>query len=167
MREIKLIIDGKEVQLTDEQIKALGIGVEEKRKNPFDRVSESDFYYYIDVFDEIHGFSDNKDRDDDESFNCVNYFNDKQFAYQVALHQQLYRKLLKFSYDNGFEDTQEWNEKNQHWTIYYDHNRHKFGADNWGTFHRGDVYFSSEEGAKAAIKEVVEPFMKEHLDFMW
>ena len=39
--------------------------------------------------------------------------------------------------------------------------------NNWGTFHRGDVYFSSEEGAKRAIKEVVEPFMKDHPEFVW
>ena len=30
-----------------------------------------------------------------------------------------------------------------------------------------DVYFSSEKGAKRAIKEVVEPFMKEHPEFVW
>lgn len=38
MKEIKLTIDGKEVQLTEEQLKQLGIEIEEKRKNPFDRV---------------------------------------------------------------------------------------------------------------------------------
>ena len=41
-----------------------------------------------------------------------------------------------------------------------------------GYCHRGrknenDVYFSSEEGAKRAIHEVVEPFMEEHLEFVW
>ena len=30
-----------------------------------------------------------------------------------------------------------------------------------------DVYFSSEKGAKCAIEEVVEPFMKEHPEFVW
>ena len=43
MKEIKLIIDGKEVQLTDEQLKMLGIEPEKKRKNPFDRVNDTYF----------------------------------------------------------------------------------------------------------------------------
>lgn len=167
MREIKLTIDGKEVQLTDEQLKLLGIGIEEKRKNPFERVAIDDMYYFINHFGDVNGYRQADDYEDDRLFNNFNYFNDKQFANQVALHQLLYRKLLKFAYDNKCVDTQEWNEKNQHWTIYYNHNRHKFEADNWGTFHRSDVYFSSEDGAKTAIKEVVEPFMKDHPEFIW
>lgn len=167
MREIKLTIDGKEVQLTETQLKALGIEVEKKRKNPFDRVSKSDYYYYIDVFDEIHGFSDNGERDDDESFNCVNYFNDKQFAYQVALHQQLYRKLLKFAYDNECEDTAEWDGSNKHWAVRYDYACGTFTTYYQNAYGAQEVYFSSEEGVRSAIKEVVEPFMKEHPNFVW
>ena len=166
MREIKLTIDGKEVQLTETQLKALGIEVEKKRKNPFDRVSKSDFYYYIDAFDEIHGFSDNGGREDDESFNCVNYFNDKQFAYQVALHQQLYRKLLKFAYDNELEDI-EWNNLNDHWYIFYNYAGCCFDCRCNDGCKSQNVYFSSEKAAERAIKEVVRPFMKEHPDFVW
>ena len=167
MKEIKLTIDGKEVQLTDEQLRLLGIGVEEKKKNPFDRVLKSDYYYYIDAFDEIHGFSDNGGRDDDEFFNCVNYFNDKQFAYQVALHQQLYRKLLKFAYDNGCEDTAEWNKTNYHYYISYSIDERRFYTNVTGSFKHEDVWFCSRDSAKRAIKEVVEPFMKEHPNFVW
>ena len=48
---------------------------------------------------------------DEAYYNGINYFNGKQFAKQVALHQLLYRKLLKFAYDNECEDTAEWDEK--------------------------------------------------------
>lgn len=168
MKEIKLTIDGKEVQLTNEQLRLLEIGVEEKKKNPFDRVSKSDFYYYIDSFDEIHDFSDSGGRENDESFNCVNYFNDKQFAYQVALHQQLYRKLLKFAYDNECEDSQIWGGNGiEHWHIGYDFAECAFYADWVSNFKYNDVYFSTKEGTECAIKEVVEPFMKEHPEFVW
>lgn len=167
MKEIKLTIDGKEVRLTEEQLKVLGIEIEEKRKNPFERVKPNERYHYVTSDGVIGEYIDANDATDTQLYKISNYFNDEAFAKQVALHQLLYRKLLKFAYDNNCEDTQEWNEKNQHWTIYYNHNRHKFEADNWGTFHRSDVYFSSEEGAKAAIKEVVEPFMKEHPEFKW
>lgn len=43
MREIKLTINGKEVQLTDEQLRMLGIEAE-NRKNPFDRVAKGEVY---------------------------------------------------------------------------------------------------------------------------
>ena len=165
MKEIKLIIDGKEVQLTDEQLKMLGIEPEKKRKNPFDRVNDT--YFCITSDNKISSHTDDDGTYDRSLYNVTNYFNDEAFTKQVALHQLLYRKLLKFAYDNECEDTAEWDEKNAHWTIYYNHNRYKFEADNWGTFHRSDVYFSSEEGAKAAIKEVVEPFVKEHPEFVW
>lgn len=157
------VINGKRIELTDEQVKVLGI----ERKNPFERVAKDDMYYFISHFADVDGYRQANDREDDSLFNAVNYFNDEAFAKQVALHQLLYRKLLKFAYDNECEDTAEWNEENQHWNIYYNHNQYKFEADNWGTFHRSGVYFSSEEGAKAAIKEVVEPFMKEHPEFVW
>ena len=165
MKEIKLTIDGKEVQLTDEQLKMLGIEV--VRKNPFERVTKAEMYYYIDSFNEVHGASDDMDQCDDMSFECSNYFNDETFAKQVALHQLLYRKLLKFAYDNECEDTAEWDWKNSHWAIRYNDNRNKFCPYHQEGYKARDVYFSSEEGAERAIKEVVEPFMKEHHDFVW
>ena len=160
-----IVINGKKANLTEDQLKALGIAV--SQNNPFERVSEFDFYYYIDAFDEIHGFSDNRDREDDESFNCVNYFNDKQFAVQVALHQLLYRKLLKFAYDSGCVDTAKWNGVNLHWCIYYDNNSNTFGTKCYTVIQHSNIYFSTRECAGHAIKEVVEPFMKEHPEFVW
>ena len=164
MNDNYAVINGKRIKLTDEQVNMLGV---EKRKNPFERVNKNENYYFITSRGAVLNYVYINDMTDRELYHIINYFNDEQFAKQVALHQLLYRKLLKFAYDNEFEDTAEWNEENQHWNIYYNHNQYKFEADNWGTFHRNDVYFSSEEGAKAAIKEVVEPFMKEHPDFVW
>ena len=43
MKEIKLTIDGKEIQLTDEQLRMLGI--EPEKKNPFDRVGNGDRFF--------------------------------------------------------------------------------------------------------------------------
>ena len=167
MKEIKLIIDGKEVKPTEEQLKQLGIELEGKRKNPFDRVGGDDKYYYAIVSGDVLRRVDINDKTDRRLYNAINYFNDKTFAEQVALHQLLYRKLLKFAYDNGFEDTEEWNGENSHWAIRYDDNCNKFCPYHQEGYKARDVYFSSEEGAKRAIKEVVEPFMKEHPEFVW
>lgn len=158
-----IVINGKKAELTMEQIKALGIEV---RKNPFERVDDGMAYYFIDSFDEVHCVADDADQDDDMSFKCSNYFNDEAFAKQVALHQLLYRKLLKFAYENGCEDV-EWDNKNTHWCIFYSHVTLKYEVVGFVFRKFADVWFSSEEGAKRAIKEVVEPFVKEHPEFVW
>lgn len=164
MKEIKLTIDGKEIQLTDEQLKMLGIEV---KKNPFDRVSGDDKYYYAIVSGDVLRRVDINDKTDRRLYNAINYFNDEAFAKQVSLYQLLYRKLLKFAYDNGFEDTAEWDGENAHWIIRYNENRNEFCSYYQDGYKARDVYFSSKEGAERAIKEVVEPFMKEHPDFVW
>lgn len=157
------VINGRRIKLTDEQAKTLGT----KRKNPFDRVSGDDKYYYAIVSGDVLRRVDINDRTDRALYNAINYFNDKRFAEQTALHQLLYRKLLKFAYDNGFEDTAEWDGNNSHWCIRHSVNRGKFDSYCQNSCKALDVCFSSKEGAERAIKEVIEPFMKKHPEFVW
>ena len=164
MKEIKLTIDGKEVRLTDEQLKMLGI--EPEKKNPFDRVGNGDRFFAIDNMNGIQTCTEMSYARDEAYYNGINYFNDKKFAKQVALHQLLYRKLLKFSYENNCVDV-EWNGSNDHWCIYYDPDDLKYCVAGFGSHKFDGVWFSSEEGAERAIEEVVEPFVKEHPEFVW
>lgn len=162
------VINGIRVELTDEQVKTLGI----KRKNPFERVVKGNVYYRVSEYGEIGDLTEDGDYTDQNLYDGVNYFNDDFFANQVALHQLLYRKLLKFSYDNGFEDTAEWNGYSYHFYIRYEYND---GVDESVLAvaatvmnkSANEVYFSSNYAAFHAIKEVVEPFMKEHPEFVW
>ena len=154
------VINGKKIELTEKQIKALGFEI---RKPLFERVTDGGLYYFISCYGDIDADS----REDDRLFDNVNYFNDEYFANQVALHQLLYRKLLKFSYDNECEDTAEWDGNSSHWAIRYNANLHQFDSYCQNAYKAPDVYFDSEEGAKRAIHEVVEPFMEEHTEFVW
>ena len=165
MKEIKLTIDGKEVQLTDGQLKMLGI--EPKKKNPFDRVGNSDRFFAIDNMNGIQTCTEMSYARDEAYYNGINYFNDKKFAKQVALHQLLYRKLLKYSYDNEFED-EEWNGTNMHAYIIYNFTRKDYDI-RWTRNEKepGTVYFKTPTRATAALNEVVMPFVKEHPDFVW
>lgn len=157
------VINGKRVELTDEQVKALGI----ERKNPFERVADGDPYYYIATDSYIHSVHENYNQCNYDAYYSVNYFNDKDFANQVALHQLLYRKLLKFAYDNGLEDDQPWDCDNKHYHVYYSHAYKIFTTElNYEGKHSG-VYFPSSEAATRAIDEVIKPFMEEHPDFVW
>lgn len=167
MHEIKLTIDGKEVQLTEEQLKMLGLT--KNRKNPFDRIQNdhSPCYFYINADGQLNYVQDYHGSFDDAAYNNANYFNDQDFAKQVSLHQTLYRKLLKFAYDNGYHDTAEWNGLNRHWGIYYNVETHQFAVDCYGSHKRVGYWFSSGVGAARAIDEVIRPFMREHPEFVW
>ncbi len=164
MSENYIVINGKKAELTNEQMKLLGIKV---RNNPFKRVRKNDSYYNISNRTNVMCYTEVEDRTDQELYNAVNYFNDLQFAIKVGLHQLLYRKLLKFAYDNECEDTKGWNGTDGHWTIRYDDGSRCFCAYYQERYKAQDVYFASEEGATRAIKEVVEPFMEEHPEFVW
>ena len=164
MSENYIMINGKRIELTNEQLKALGI---ETRKNPFERVSRYDDYHCINSSNLIETVVYTDDCVDKNRYEACNYFNDTQFAKQVALHQLLYRKLLKFAYDNECEDTAEWNKTNCHYYISYNIDEQRFYADVTGSFKHNDVWFRSRYSAKRAIEEVVGPFMKEHPEFVW
>lgn len=157
------VINGIRVELTDEQVKTLGI----KRKNPFERVVQGDVYYRVTEYGEIGDLTEDSDYTDQYLYDGVNYFNDEFFANQVALHQLLYRKLLKFSYDNECEDNQAWNKVNCHYYIGYNINEDRFYADVTAAFKHNDVWFGSRDSANRAIEEVVMPFVKEHPEFVW
>ena len=166
MNDNYAVIDGKKIELTEEQLKALGIKVETKRKNPFKDVDRFEDYYFVDRNNEVHASMKTDSSVDNQMYTSANYFSDKAFAEQVALHQLLYRKLLKFAYENDCED-REWGTKYEHYRIYYDTDCDKFGIDVNDAFKYQGVYFSTRQGAKRAIEEVVEPFMKEHPEFVW
>lgn len=162
------VINGKHIKLMDEQVNMLGVEIEKKRRNPFERVNNDNEYYYIKTSGEVSNCCEVRDSVDNELYDNINYFNDEQFAEQVALHQLLYRKLLKFTYDNNCVDTAEWRRYSKHWFIYYDWDTKKvnLGLANVEQ-HFSTVYFSTAQAAYQAIKEVAEPFMKEHSNFVW
>lgn len=168
MKEIKLTIDGKEIQLTDEQLRMLVIEKEEKRRNPFEEPRFSQDYYFTNECGiGKYFYYDKNDYDYGKLRNAANVFTDETFAEQVALHQFLYRKLLKFACDNECEDTAEWDGSNKHWAVRYNYAGGARTAYYKSSRGAQEVYFSSEEGAKRAIEEVVDPFMKEHPEFVW
>ena len=164
MKEIKVIIDGKEVRLTDEQLRALGITKE--NNNPFDRVKGE--YYTIKDDGVVYDYTDIQDRYDNTLYNNVNYFNDNAFAQQVHLHQLLYRKLLKFAYDNNYFDTASWNGIVSHWYIGYDYESKQYiGCSDYTVAEANTVYFNSRNAVNSAIEQVVRPFEAKNPDFKW
>lgn len=164
MNDNYAVINGKRIELTDEQVIALWI---KTRKNPFERLAKYSSYYRVTDANQVDDYVETFDSTDNRLYDVANYFNDKTFANQVALHQLLYRKLLKFAYDNECEDTAEWNGDNEHWCFEYLYGTKCFSVYPHYSGKSQIVYFSSKEAAEQAIREVVEPFMKEHPEFIW
>lgn len=163
-----LKIDGESIVLTDDVINELLKIVNQKSVNPFARSQYGEKYYYISSCTNSVGEANETGHPiDTEVYASTNYFQDKSIANQVALHQWLYRKLLKFAWDNGAEDAQGWDTKNGHYGIIYNCGNHKFVPEVSRIYKSYGVYFSSKEVAERAIEEVVEPFVKEYPDFVW
>lgn len=162
-----IVINGKKAELTEEQLKKLGIKTEKKRNNPFNsELEDEDSYFLID--DEGVNTGCYNPIIDKHRLDNINSFNDKDFANQVYLHELLNRKLLKYAYDNEAEDVK-WNKDyNRHYYIYFDYQFNEFivtsNSNHWKNFY---VYFSNLKIARQAIKDVIKPFMEEHPEFVW
>lgn len=161
-----IVINGKKAELTEEQLKKLGI--EPKRKNPFDRVEVGERYFIITGYSSVNDYKDMDDEEDNIFHENANYFNDEDFANQVLLHELLDRKLLKYAYDNEAKDV-EWDGEKSHWYIAKRpaENRTAFSTVETECYKCNIPHFSKREIASKAIYDVILPFMAEHPEFVW
>ena len=165
MAENYIVINGKRAELTEEQLKQLGIEI--PKANPFERVKCGPFYS-INSNGSVDQKHDATWDTDTALFNVANYCTDKEMMEQRALHETLNRILWRYSIEHD-GDTIDWNNADVcRFVINYVHDDKQFVADGWYVYQQlGAVYFHTKEAAKAAIKEIVEPFMKAHPEFKW
>lgn len=160
-----ICINGKKAELTEEQMKALGI--ELPKANPLHRAEFHNVYYAIDTGGVVRKCVEKNDGVDNVFYNIANYCTDKETMEQRALHETLNRLLLRYSMEHD-GDKINWNNTSAcKWYIYYD-----LRCNNWNydkMFHSLDfgVFFYSNAIANNAIKEIIEPFMKAHPEFKW
>ena len=163
-----ICVDGVKVLLNDSQISELRAIFEKretKKNSPFKRQGHGDKYYYIATIGKIDAsFETNCDVDSVRHDNA-NYCTDKELLKQRALEEILARRLWRYSMEHG-GDKIDWGDGQCKYAIYCD-------AEN-GLFYTtsneicqtvSSTYFVDRETALNAIKEVVEPFMKEYPGF--
>lgn len=158
MSENYIVINGKKAELTEEQLKALGI--EAEPENPFAGMGRLVYTIIepggVDKVLNSHSLRENGLA-----------FKDMDFAKQVALHQLLYRKLLKYAYDTNTIDRSEWNGNNEHFTIVRNDSGF-YGVRVWRMEKMMNaIYFDTEKHAIKAIDDVILPFEKQHPKFVW
>lgn len=165
MAENYIVINGKRAELTEEQLKQLGIEV--LKANPFERVKCGPFYS-INSNGSVDQKYDANWNTDTALFNVANYCTDKAIMEQRALHETLNRLLWRYSMEHE-GDKIDWNNADaRRFVINYVHDDKQFVVDCWYIYQQlGAVYFHTKEAAEAAIKEIAEPFMKAHPEFKW
>lgn len=95
-----ICINGKKTELTEEQMKTLGI--ELPKTSPFNRVKYMrDAYFYIASDGCVYTDLDGRGNVSNHRFNAANYCTDKAIMEQRALHETLSRLLWRFSEQNG------------------------------------------------------------------
>ena len=158
-----LVINGKRVDLTEEQIKQLGLEVE--KKSPFDRTEKEKKFYYVSDFGYVAATYDLKNIADDKLYDVANYCTDKALLTARAKEEVLNRLLWRFSMENG-GDAIDWEDDlKRKYFIFKDYKKHDWEIAFSIDFYRlGIVHFISEEIAQRAIDEIVIPFYAGELE---
>ena len=164
-----ICIDGVKVSLNDSQISELHTIFEKretKKNSPFKRQDHGDKYYYIATIGKIDAsFETNCDVDSVRHDNA-NYCTDKELLKQRALEEILARRLWRYSMEHGGDKIDWSNSQQNKFVIHCDATDDSFYiTSNENCQIINTTYFVDYETAMNAIKEVVEPFMKEYPGF--
>ena len=163
-----ICIDGVKVLLNDSQISELRAIFEKKetKKSPlFERQSYGDEYYFINSIGEVGSSCDFTYDYDSIRHDNANYCTDEELLKQRALEEILARRLWRYSMEHG-GDKIYWSDGQCKYVIYYDAEDGLFyTTSNTICQTINTTYFVDRETAMNAIKEVVEPFMKEYPGF--
>ena len=164
-----ICIDGVKVLLNDSQISELRAILEKKetkKSSLFERQSYGDKYYYITSTGEVDTDSEVNCNVDSVRYDNVNYCTDEELLKQRALEEILARRLWRYSMEHGGDKIDWSNSQQSKFVIHCDAIDDSFYiTSNENCQIINTTYFVDYETAMNAIKEVVEPFMKEYPDF--
>ena len=152
----KLIIEDKEIEIeiSEEEYKKLQpIG---EKKTGYERVPESDIYFYVHSRGYVETASEDCYDIDDEYYESANYYSDKTIAENNIRADKLMRQLRRFSVEHRGRGVNFNNKNTEKYYIYYNYDYENdelwvssvFYSKSFGT-----IYFDSEKTTQAAIDE--------------
>ena len=153
MKNAKLIIDGKEIEVTisEETLEKLT----NKRTTGYERVRYGSTYYtdsygVVATFEESAGNS----KFNEEVYKSGNYYSDPDVAANNIRADNLMRQLRRFAVENRKSDIDWTNENQDKYRLYYDYLDEEFFIDS-NISHRdfGQIYFDTRKTAELAIKK--------------
>lgn len=150
----KLIIEGKEIEIeiSEEEYKKLQPSKE--KKTGYERVPESDIYFYTHSRGYVETASEDCYDIDDEYYESANYYSDKTVAENNIRADKLMRQLRRFSVEHRESgiDLNDMNTKKFFVTYNYENNEIQPGytlqVKAFGT-----ICFDTREATQAAIDE--------------
>ena len=147
----KLIIENKEIEIeiSEEEYKKL-----QPSETGYERVPESDIYFYANTKGDVETACEDCYDIDDEYYESANYYSDKTVAENNARADKLMRQLRRFSVEHRERGVNLNDTNTKKYCIYYDYGNNTLGAAFTlcaKTF--GTIRFDSEETANAAIDE--------------
>ena len=150
----KLIIKGKEIEIEISEEEYKKLQSPEEKKTGYERVPESDVYFYAHPSGCVETTCEACYDIDDECYESANYYSYKTVAENNTRADKLMRQLRRFSVEHrecevNFNDT-----NTEKYYVYYDYKNDELGV----SFVRrtrdfGVIHFDSEETANAAIDE--------------
>ena len=159
-----ICINGKKAELTEEQMKALGI--ELPKANPFDRTGLQKRYYSIIADGKVYQSHELGDSNDRNRHEVANYCTDRAIMEQRALYETLNRLLWRYSMEHD-GDKINWHDPHcrRQYYIVFDYQTKDFDVNYEYTTNNFMTHFYTEEIALNAIEEIIKPFMEAHPEF--
>ena len=163
MSENYIVINGKKAELTEEQLKQLGIGLP---KNKRWRGNLNEKYYRVNTFNQVSSLRDVDSDDDTWLYDSHNYFKTREDANKYA--RVLKTEMLLRKYADEHNEDMVWDGMRRHYFFYFNIGRNTVSIDYYTCSKEArEIYFSSREIAEAAIKEIGEDRIKEYLTYEW
>ena len=148
----KLIIENKEIEIEISEEEYKKLQPSEEKKTGYERVPESDIYFYANTKGDVEIACEDCYDVDDEYYESANYYSDKTVAENNARADKLMRQLRRFSVEHRERGVNLNDTNTKKYCIYYDYGNNTLGtaftlcAKTFGT-----IRFDSEETAQAAI----------------
>lgn len=127
----------------------------------WERVDTNNGKYYSISCEHVTFFNDCDEKFDSRMINNANYFSTKEKAEEIDFKQTLFRKLQRFSDENGGGDI-DWNDLTQNkYIIHYDSEDKEFKILSYTYLKNfGGVYFVSYEVIEKAIETFKDDLIK-------
>lgn len=170
----KITINGVEIELTDEQAKAVygAVPTKEENKNPYDVSSYIHTpipLYYIPFGATPLQNKPTYHKDKwfvGDLIESASIFNNEEYAHQIDLQHTLYRLMDRYSWEHGKADI-DWNNDDQpkYYCCFNRITKELGVVSRSGYKYLNVTYFKDKETAKNCIEEVIEPFIAKHPEF--
>lgn len=127
--------------------------IEPKPLTGWERVGENESYYNISCNCYVEKLIEERCMEDKYYYEDANYFSTEEKAEEINFKQTLFRKLQRFSDENGGTEI-DWNDEDQtKFSIKYSYWSSRLIIDCYNTVRQfGQVYFASKEIARRAIE---------------